>query len=190
MLWAWETPEDLRGIDVSQTGVALLVGEIRLGDDVTVRARMQPVVLEPGTWVMAVARVEPTAKFVDSETMRAKTAKAIVGVAAQRGVGGVQVDFDATATQRDFYAAVLREVRRAKRKGVTPAQFALAWLLAQKPWIVPIPSTTKMTRMEENIGAADVELTTEDLKQVQDATSKLSLEGARLPEAMLKMTGR
>jgi aryl-alcohol dehydrogenase-like predicted oxidoreductase len=78
----------------------------------------------------------------------------------------------------------------AKRKGVTPAQFALAWLLAQKPWIVPIPGTTKMTRMEENIGAADVELTTEDLKQVQDATSKLSLEGARLPEAMLKMTGR
>ena len=78
----------------------------------------------------------------------------------------------------------------AERKGVTPAQFALAWLLAQKPWIVPIPGTTKMSRMEENIGAAAVELTTEDLKQVEDATSKLSLEGARLPEAMLKMTGR
>jgi aryl-alcohol dehydrogenase-like predicted oxidoreductase len=78
----------------------------------------------------------------------------------------------------------------AERKGVTPAQFALAWLLAQKPWIVPIPGTTKMSRMEENVGAATVELTTEDLKQVEDATSKLSLEGARLPEAMLKMTGR
>jgi aryl-alcohol dehydrogenase-like predicted oxidoreductase len=78
----------------------------------------------------------------------------------------------------------------AERKGVTPAQFALAWLLAQKPWIVPIPGTTKMSRMEENIGAAAVELTTEDLKQVEDTTSKLSLEGARLPEAMLKMTGR
>jgi aryl-alcohol dehydrogenase-like predicted oxidoreductase len=78
----------------------------------------------------------------------------------------------------------------ADRKGVTSAQFALAWLLAQKPWIVPIPGTTKMTRMEENIGAADVELTADDLKQIQDATSKLSLEGARLPEAMLKMTGR
>ena len=78
----------------------------------------------------------------------------------------------------------------AERKGVTSAQFALAWLLAQKPWIVPIPGTTKITRMEENIGAADVELTADDLKQVEDATSKLSLEGARLPEAMLKMTGR
>lgn len=78
----------------------------------------------------------------------------------------------------------------ADRKGVTAAQFALAWLLAQKPWIVPIPGTTKMTRMEENIGAADIELTADDLKQVEDATSKLSLEGARLPEAMLKMTGR
>ena len=78
----------------------------------------------------------------------------------------------------------------AERKGVTSAQFALAWLLAQKPWIVPIPGTTKMTRMEENIGAADVELTADDLKQIEDATSKLSLEGARLPEAMLKMTGR
>jgi aryl-alcohol dehydrogenase-like predicted oxidoreductase len=78
----------------------------------------------------------------------------------------------------------------ADRKGVTSAQFALAWLLAQKPWIAPIPGTTKMSRMEENIGAADVELTADDLKLVEDATSKLSLEGARLPEAMLKMTGR
>ncbi len=78
----------------------------------------------------------------------------------------------------------------AERKGVTSAQIALAWLLAQRPWIVPIPGTTKMIRMEENIGAADVQLTAEDLKQIEDATSKLSLEGARLPEAMLKMTGR
>ncbi len=78
----------------------------------------------------------------------------------------------------------------AKRKGVTAAQIALAWLLAQQPWIVPIPGTTKAGRMEENIGAADVELTADDLKQIEDATSKLSLEGARLPEAMLKMTGR
>lgn len=78
----------------------------------------------------------------------------------------------------------------AERKGVTPAQFALAWLLAQKPWVVPIPGTTKTVRMEENIGAATVSLTESDLKQVDEATSKLALEGARLPEAMLKMTGR
>jgi Aldo/keto reductase family/Putative transposase len=78
----------------------------------------------------------------------------------------------------------------AERKGVTSAQIALALLLAEKRWIVPIPGTTKMSRMEENIGAADVELTAPELKQIEDATSKLSLEGARLPEAMLKMTGR
>ncbi|QEE29619.1 aldo/keto reductase [Terriglobus albidus] len=78
----------------------------------------------------------------------------------------------------------------ADRKGVTPAQIALAWLLAQRPWIVPIPGTTKLHRLEENLGAVNVELSAEDLKQIDGATSKLLLEGARLPEAALKMTGR
>jgi aryl-alcohol dehydrogenase-like predicted oxidoreductase len=77
----------------------------------------------------------------------------------------------------------------AQRKGATPAQIALAWLLAQKPWIVPIPGTTKISRMEENLGAIDVQLREVDLQQIEEATSKLSLEGDRLPEAMLKMTG-
>ncbi len=78
----------------------------------------------------------------------------------------------------------------AKRKGATPAQIALAWLLAQKPWIVPIPGTTKLHRLEENLGAVNVELTADDLIQIDEAASSLKLEGARLPEAMLKMTGR
>jgi aryl-alcohol dehydrogenase-like predicted oxidoreductase len=78
----------------------------------------------------------------------------------------------------------------AKRKGATPAQVALAWLLAQKPWIVPIPGTTKLYRLKENLGAVNVELTENDLKQIEEAASRLKLEGARLPEAMLKMTGR
>lgn len=77
----------------------------------------------------------------------------------------------------------------AQRKGATPAQIALAWLLAQKPWIVPIPGTTKISRMEENLGAVDVQLGEVDLQQIEESTSKLSLEGDRLPEAMLKMTG-
>ena len=77
----------------------------------------------------------------------------------------------------------------AQRKRATPAQIALAWLLAQKPWIVPIPGTTKISRMEENLAAVDVQLTEVDLQQIEEATSKLSLEGTRLPEAMLKMTG-
>jgi aryl-alcohol dehydrogenase-like predicted oxidoreductase len=74
-------------------------------------------------------------------------------------------------------------------KGATPAQVALAWLLAQKPWIVPIPGTTKLHRLEENLGAVNVELTEANLKQIDDAVSSLKLEGARLPEAVLKMTG-
>jgi aryl-alcohol dehydrogenase-like predicted oxidoreductase len=77
----------------------------------------------------------------------------------------------------------------AERKGATPAQIALAWLLAQKPWIVPIPGTTKLHRLEENLGAVNIEMNENDLKQIDEASSSLKLEGARLPEAMLKMTG-
>lgn len=77
----------------------------------------------------------------------------------------------------------------AERKKATPAQIALAWLLAQKPWIVPIPGTTKLHRLEENLVAADVELSESDLKQIDEASSSMKLEGARLPEAVLKMTG-
>jgi len=77
----------------------------------------------------------------------------------------------------------------AERKGATPAQIALGWLLAQKPWIVPIPGTTKLHRLEENLGAVNVELTEGDLKQIVEAASSLKIEGARLPEAVLKMTG-
>jgi aryl-alcohol dehydrogenase-like predicted oxidoreductase len=78
----------------------------------------------------------------------------------------------------------------AERKGATPAQVALAWLLAQKPWIVPIPGTTKLHRLEENLGAVNVELAENDLKQIDETAARLKIEGARLPEAMLKMTGR
>jgi aryl-alcohol dehydrogenase-like predicted oxidoreductase len=78
----------------------------------------------------------------------------------------------------------------AERKGATPAQVALAWLLAQKPWIVPIPGTTKLHRLKENLGAVNVGLTEADLKEIDEASSSLKLEGARLPEAMLMMTGR
>jgi len=78
----------------------------------------------------------------------------------------------------------------AERKGATPAQVALAWLLAQKPWIVPIPGTTKLHRLKENLGAVNIALTEADLTEISEASSSLKLEGARLPEAMLKMTGR
>ncbi|HMD22424.1 MAG TPA: aldo/keto reductase [Alloacidobacterium sp.] len=77
----------------------------------------------------------------------------------------------------------------AKRRNVTPAQIALAWLLAQKPWVVPIPGTTKLHRLEENIGAVAIELSAEDLQQIESAAARITVEGARYPEHIEKMTG-
>jgi aryl-alcohol dehydrogenase-like predicted oxidoreductase len=78
----------------------------------------------------------------------------------------------------------------AKRKKATPAQIALAWLLAQKPWIVPIPGTTKLRRLEENLGAAEIQLTANDLRDIERAASKIKVEGARYPERLEQMAGR
>jgi aryl-alcohol dehydrogenase-like predicted oxidoreductase len=83
---------------------------------------------------------------------------------------------------------LLREI--AKRKKATPGQIALAWLLAQKPWIVPIPGTTKLKRLEENIGAAAVELATDDLREIDRAASKIKVQGARYPEHLEQLAGR
>src|SRR5436309_3383483 len=79
--------------------------------------------------------------------------------------------------------------RIAERKRATPAQVALAWLLAQKPWIVPIPGTRKLERLEENIGAASVELTTDDLREIEGAASKITVQGERYPEQLARVTG-
>jgi len=78
----------------------------------------------------------------------------------------------------------------AVRKKATPAQIALAWLLARKPWIVPIPGTTKLARLEENIGAVAVELTADDLREIDSAASKITVQGARYPEHIEQMSGR
>ena len=78
----------------------------------------------------------------------------------------------------------------AQRKGATPAQIALAWLLAQKPWIVPIPGTTKLHRLEENIGAANVDLTTADLSEIRQAASAIQIEGERYPAHLMSAIGR
>jgi aryl-alcohol dehydrogenase-like predicted oxidoreductase len=78
----------------------------------------------------------------------------------------------------------------AQRKKATPAQIALAWLLAQKPWMVPIPGTTKLDRLEENIGAVSLELTPEDLRDIEEAASTITVQGARYPERLEQMTGR
>jgi aryl-alcohol dehydrogenase-like predicted oxidoreductase len=78
----------------------------------------------------------------------------------------------------------------AARKHATPAQIALAWLLAQKPWIVPIPGTTKLHRLEENIGAADIELSADDLREINVAVSKISVQGERYPAHLQQRVGR
>ena len=78
----------------------------------------------------------------------------------------------------------------AERKKATPAQIALAWLLAQKPWIVPIPGTTKLHRLEENLAAASVELTPDDIRDIDSASTQIRVEGARYPERLEKLTGR
>ena len=78
----------------------------------------------------------------------------------------------------------------AKRKGATPAQLALAWLLARKPWIIPIPGNTKIERLDENLAVADIKLTAADLSEIEAATSKIPVQGARLPESILKLSAR
>jgi aryl-alcohol dehydrogenase-like predicted oxidoreductase len=116
-----------------------------------------------------------------------------------------KIDASTKFESTDFRAAFPRfteEARRAnlavvdllkqiaQRKNATPAQIALAWLLAQKPWIVPIPGTTKVHRLEENIGSILVELTPEDLDEINKAASKIPIQGARLPESILRMSYR
>jgi aryl-alcohol dehydrogenase-like predicted oxidoreductase len=115
-----------------------------------------------------------------------------------------KIDENTTFAEGDFRNMVPRfslEARKANlelvsvikaiadRKRATPAQVALAWLLAQKPWIVPIPGTTKLHRLEENIGGVELELTADDLTEIDREASKIEVQGERLPEAVLKMTG-
>ncbi len=116
-----------------------------------------------------------------------------------------KVDENATFDNSDIRSRIPRfapEARKAnwvlidllakigEQKGATPAQMALAWLLAQKPWIIPIPGSRKLERLEENIGAVGVELTSDDLQEIESALSKITVQGARYPEDMERQTGR
>ena len=96
-----------------------------------------------------------------------------------------------TQEARKANEALLELLRKiAERKSATPAQISLAWLLSQKPWIVPIPGTTKLNRLEENIGAAAIELSADDLREIDSAASRITIQGARYPEKLQRMTGR
>jgi aryl-alcohol dehydrogenase-like predicted oxidoreductase len=116
-----------------------------------------------------------------------------------------KIDQNTTFDSTDFRATLPRftpEARKsnqalvdllgaiAARKRATPAQIALAWLLAQKPWIVPIPGTTKLSRLDENIGAAALELTSDDLREINTAAAKITVQGDRYPEQLERLTGR
>lgn len=116
-----------------------------------------------------------------------------------------RIDVDTSFDQSDFRSTLPRferEARNANRafvdllaavatgKKATPAQIALAWLLAQKPWIVPIPGTTKLERLDENLGGASIELSPAELREIDEGASKLTVKGARYPEALERMTGR
>lgn len=95
-----------------------------------------------------------------------------------------------TAEARKANQTLIELLRKvADRKGATPAQIALAWLLAQKPWIVPIPGTRRLERLQENIGAASIELASDDLEEIENAAAKIRVQGARYPEDLEKMTG-
>jgi len=147
VLWAWEEPEDmrflgLRFLDPRQTGVAYLAETLLLGDEVRVKSRHQPLLLAPGTLVMAVVRIEPgpggKGAFRDSPELRRDTAANIAAL-ARPGVAAIQVDFDAARSQRAFYADVLRQVRAR-----LPARFPLSitallsWCTADD-WIAGLP---------------------------------------------------
>ena len=95
-----------------------------------------------------------------------------------------------TPEARKANQALVDLLRHRGAKKATPAQIALAWLLAQKPWIVPIPGTTKLPHLDENLGAVAVELTADDLREIDNAASKITVQGARLPQPSLELTRR
>jgi aryl-alcohol dehydrogenase-like predicted oxidoreductase len=122
-----------------------------------------------------------------------------------RGFLTGKIDANTTFDSTDFRNTLPRftpEARKANqalidllgtignRKNATPAQIALAWLLAQRPWIVPIPGTTKLARLEENLGAVSVQLTSDDRRDIERAASQVAVQGARYPEHLEQMTGR
>ena len=124
--------------------------------------------------------------------------KEVIPALEELGIGFVPYSTDFRSTLPRFTPEAMKANQAlvdllgtiAKRKQATPAQIALAWLLAQKPWIVPIPGTTKLHRLDENLGAEAVELTSDDLREIESVASKITVQGARYPEKLEQMTGR
>jgi hypothetical protein len=143
MLWAWEEPEDLRTMNPQTTGVAFLAGRLWLAQDATLVPRHQPIAVAPGAWAEAVIRLEATRAFSDTPKLRAEAATAILHVAGLKAIGGIQVDFDAAASQQAFYAEVLSRVRAGLPQGMTLSITALvSWCAQSDSWLHRLPAHT------------------------------------------------
>jgi len=138
VLWAWEEPEDLRALPAT-VGVAYLAETILLSDHVAVLPRQQPLQPAPGAPVMAVVRIETRAGFVDSPAMRAEVAMRLAEVGRRDGLRALQVDFDATQSQRKFYAAVLTMLRPQLRQGFPLSMTALVSWCGGDSWLRGLP---------------------------------------------------
>jgi hypothetical protein len=139
MLWAWETPEDLTALDRSKTGVAFLSRELLIGRTVQIRPRRQPLRLATNTWLMAVVRIETGSDFSPNANTITETAHDIAAVAQQPNVRAIQVDFDVTASQRTFYAAVLTQLRPQLPPGMPLSITALVGWCGDDSWLHGLP---------------------------------------------------
>jgi hypothetical protein len=140
MLWAWETPEDLTSLDLSKAGVAFLAREVLVNQQVTVRPRRQPLRIPSGTWLMAVVRIETGPNFSTSPNTEQQIADAVLEAAHEPGVRALQVDFDATASQRDLYARVLRRVAVGLPPHMPLSITALVSWCGPHSWLRSLPS--------------------------------------------------
>ena len=140
VLWAWEEPEDLTTIDPTRTGVAYLAESFTLSDRVTIRPRFQPLNIAPGTSVMAVVRLQPTAAFKDTPALRTATVEALAKIANQPELKAFQIDFDATQSQRPFYTAILKQLRPQMPTYMPLSITALlSWCARDDDWLANLP---------------------------------------------------
>lgn len=140
VLWAWEEPEDLRNVDAHRVGVAFLAERVFIGKTVHTISRRQRLLVPTGIWAEAVVRIEGEPTFVDSENSRRRAADAVLRAAGLPGVRGVQVDFDATVSQRTFYADVLQQVRARLPAGDRLEMTALvSWCSQNDGWMHGLP---------------------------------------------------
>ena len=135
MLWAWETPEDFSALDPRRAGVAFLAGELLLNQDLTLRPRRQPLRVSPGTWLMAVVRLETASDFVPNADLARRSALALAATAQLPNVRALQIDFDATATQRDFYRLVLHNLHEDLPAGFPVSMTALVSWCGRRSWL-------------------------------------------------------